>query len=353
MKRLAFILTSVLGILLPLYYYLATRLESDFAWILIAILFSLVLSFPLMRKIPFVVHLTFIAMGFLSFLLVFIIIKDVLLLAGFPFHPHWAYITSTCAFMAGTVVALRGPKIVYLRLPIENLPQALNGLRIVQISDLHVGPTIRKKYVEKIVKKVNALEPDIIALTGDIGDGPVEKYRDDVAPLAQLKSKLGVFYVPGNHEFYWNGNEWMAVFNNLKAIILLNRGKKISHLGENIFIGGVSDPAGPIKPDPESIIQTAKGTSLKILLSHRPGIAIEAAELGYDLQLSGHTHGGQFFPWTIAVRLFHRHFVGLHKVKSMWLNVNTGTGNWGPFLRLGTNSEITIIEVFTAGKSLE
>ena len=313
----------------------------------------MVLGFPLLRRHQLLAHGTFLSMGFLSFIFIFSLVKDFFLLMGLSLPGDWVYVASALTVILGTVIAHCGPVVVKLKLPIADLPEALNGLKIIQISDLHVGPTIGKNYVQKIVDATNALEGDIIALTGDIGDGPVGNHRDDVAPLSKLVSKLGVFYVPGNHEYYWNANEWMNVMNNLKAIVLLNRGKKLEHNGASVYIGGVSDPAGHPKPDPHSVHETGREADFKILLSHRPGLAPEAAALGFHLQLSGHTHGGQFFPWTLAVRFAHKHFAGHYYIESMWLNVNTGTGSWGPFLRLGTRTEITQIEIFSSGKSLD
>lgn len=353
MRRMLIPLLFIVGIIGPIYFYMGWSLNSDFAWVFLAVIFSLVLTFPFIRQRPSVIQLTFLAMGFLSYLIVFVILKDLLRLAGFSIPTYWTYLLSGVAVLLGTFIAHRGPTLVKLRLPVKDLPEDLEGFRIVQISDLHVGPTIGKKYVEKIVRRTNELKADLIALTGDIGDGPVKKYREDIAPFAELKARYGVFYVPGNHEYYWNANEWMNVMNNLKSIILLNRGKKIQVNKAEVLIGGVADPAGHPGPDPVSVYQAGPDSDFKILLSHRPGIAHQAAALGFNLQLSGHTHGGQFFPWTIVVRFVHKHFLGHHLVDGMWLNVNSGTGSWGPFLRLGTTSEITQIELFRSNKSLE
>lgn len=352
MRRAIFLLVF-LTIVGAIFFYLGHSLGSPFGWVILSFLFPLVFSFPFIRHRPSIIQITFLAMGFLSYLIVFVLLKDLLHLAGILLPVIWVYGLALLAVLVGTFIAHRGPTIVRLKLPFPDLPEDLEGLRIVQISDLHVGPTIGKKYVEKIVQTTNGLNPDVIALTGDIGDGPVSMYRDDIAPFANLRSKYGVFYVPGNHEYYWNANEWMNVLNNLNVIILLNRGKKIQINQSQILMGGVSDPVGHPKPDPVSVIQAGMDSPLKVLLSHRPGLATEAAKLGFHLQLSGHTHGGQFFPWTVLVRFVHKHFLGHHMVNGMWLNVNSGTGSWGPFLRLGTTSEITLIEIFRSNKSLE
>ena len=353
MKRAGILILFIVGLLAPLYFYLGWSLGSVYGWFILAALFALVLSFPFIRATPSLTQITFLSMGFLSYLIVFVILKDLLHLMGLELASSWIYLGAFLAVMLGTFIAHRGPKIIKLKLAVKDLPSSLEGFRIIQISDLHVGATIGKKYVERIVSTVNTLAADMIALTGDIGDGPVDKYRDDIAPFARLKSKYGVFYVPGNHEYYWNANEWMNVMNNLKAIVLLNRGKKFQVQEAEVLVAGVSDPAGFPKPDPYAGILVGENSHLKILLSHRPGIAKEAARLGYDLQLSGHTHGGQFFPWTIAVRFAHKYVLGHYRIDDMWLNVNSGTGSWGPFLRLGTTSEISQIELHRSDKSLE
>lgn len=353
MNRAGILLLFIVALLVPLYFYLGWSLGSVYGWFILTALFALVFSFPFIRTTPSLTQITFLSMGFLSYLIVFAVLKDLLRLTGVEFNPSWTYLGALMAVLLGTFIAHRGPKLVKLKLAVKNLPPALEGFRIIQISDLHVGPTIGKRYVETIVNTVNGLSADMIALTGDIGDGPVEKYREDIAPFGRLKSKYGVFYVPGNHEYYWNANEWINVMNNLKAIVLLNRGKKFQVQDAEVLVAGVSDPVGFPKPDPYIGIQVGENSHFKILLSHRPGIAQEAAKLGYDLQLSGHTHGGQFFPWTIAVRFAHKYVLGHYLVDNMWLNVNSGTGSWGPFLRLGTTSEISQIELHCSDKSLE
>lgn len=353
MSRLRVVLLFASCIITPLFLYLGWSLNSVFGWSLTALLFVLVFSFPFVRLGPVVNQLRYLAMAYLSYLVIFVVLKDLLRLIGYRGPPSWAYGAAVASLVLGYLIAYQGPRLVKLRLPVAALPVDLEGFKIIHISDLHVGPTIRRGYVEKVVETVNQLSPDLIALTGDIGDGPVDLYRDDIAPFLQLRSKFGVFYVPGNHENYWNANEWMNVMNNLKAIVLLNRGKMISVNETSVLVAGVSDPAGHPKPDPSAALRTGEEANYKILLSHRPGIAAEASKLGFDLLLSGHTHGGQFFPWTIVVRFVHKYFQGQYLIDRMWLNVNTGTGTWGPFLRLGTTSEITQIELYRSDKSLE
>lgn len=173
----------------------------------------------------------------------------------------------------------------------------------------------------------------------------MKTYREDIHPLSQLRARLGSFYVTGNHEYYWGGNEWLNVMNNLGMVVLMNRGKIIQHKNARILMGGIPDPVSKILPDLESIIKVGIESDFKILLSHRPGIARSAEPLGFDLQLSGHTHGGQFFPWTLVVKFVHEFHRGLSRLGKMWVYVNMGTGSWGPFLRVGSTTEITLLEL--------
>lgn len=357
--------------LLPGYLYLGFRLASGPAtWIAFAIPFLLIWAMPLVvltrgpsipRSMKLVLHSSYISMGVVTYLLVFTIVKD---LANLILPNDWSVgisiVLSLTAFawLLGSFIAWRGARIVEVPVPIDSLPEALNDLKIVQISDLHVGPTIRRSYVQDVVTKANSLDADIIALTGDIADGELDELRDEIAPLAGLRAKLGVYYVIGNHEFYWDGKSWTNMFRELGATVLLNAGARTEKNGEEILVGGIVDPAGAQmkqsdEPSPEEALTAAPNAKLKILLSHRPGYAHRAAKLGYHLQLSGHTHGGQFFPWTLVSIFVHEFNLGLKRAGKMWVHVNPGTGSWGPLLRVGTIPEITLLRLtsksFSAG----
>lgn len=343
----SFLLTALLS-----YGYLLWSYSSFLHGIFISLLFVLVLSFPFFRHGPYYIHLAFSGIGYLSFLLIFSLTRDLLTLTGFTIPNVYIHALCLFAISLGNYFA-RKVKVLKQTITMDSLPSELDGLRIVQISDLHIGPTIGEKFVTKVVEIINTLDADVICLTGDIGDGPVSMYKGSAAPLAFLKSKFGVFYVPGNHEYYWNANEWMNLMNNLKAIVLMNRGKKILINNKSFFIAGVADPVGTPGPDLKQALLGCEDSEFKLLLSHRPGIAFEAADKGINLQLSGHTHGGQFFPWTIFVRFFHTHTRGLHQIRNLWLHVNVGTGSWGPMLRLGTDPEISLIKLVKSNKYLE
>lgn len=339
---------------LPIYFYLGLRLASHWShWALMALLFGAIMSFPFRKWFPYQLHLIYTAMGFLTFIVVFTILRDLIwLTTGELFSVSIVLVFTCLSLLLGFINASTGPKIRTVKIPVLNLVPDLEGFKIVQISDLHIGPTIRAPYVEKVVRKINDLSADIVVLTGDIGDGNVKQHRKDVAPLGKMKSRYGSFFTTGNHEYYWNANEWLGVMNNLGIINLINRGKVIHHESTKVLIAGIPDPVSRLLPDLTGIqeAETARDAAFKILLSHRPGIAHEAALSGFNLQLSGHTHGGQFFPWTIVVKFVHKISLGLHQMGNMWIYVNPGTGSWGPLLRLGTTPEITLL-VLTQSKS--
>ena len=253
----------------------------------------------------------------------------------------------------GVSQAVRGPKVFEVDIPIVNLPPELEGFRIAQVSDLHVGPTIGRRYAENVVELVNGLSPDLIALTGDFVDGSVKQLRNAVQPLADLKAKHGVFFVTGNHEYYWGVREWMEELRNLGARILLNEHVVIEENGQSMVLAGVTDrSAGSHLPGHESnpgkSLEGAPEAGIKILLAHQPASYKEAAAAGFDLQLSGHTHGGQFFPWNLVVKLAQRYYKGLNKHENMWIYVNRGAGYWGPPHRFAVPSEVSLLKLTRA-----
>lgn len=339
---------------LPVYVYLGLRLASHWShWLVIAFIFISIMSFPFRKFFRYQLHLIYTAMGLATFLTVFTVLRDLIYLSfGVLYPAYFVLILTLVSLILGFINASIGPRIKNVNVPVINLPTNLIGFKIAQISDLHVGATIRRPYVENVVRKVNSLGSDIVVLTGDIGDGHVQHYRNDIAPMGKLKSRYGSFFTPGNHEYYWNVNEWLGVMNNLGIINLVNRGKVIHHQSATVLIAGIPDPVSRIHPDLIGIQDSESGekADYRILLSHRPGIAFEASKSGFDLQLSGHTHGGQFFPWTIVVKMVHKISRGLHRVGDMWIYVNPGTGSWGPLLRLGTTPEITLLTL-TQSKS--
>jgi uncharacterized protein len=260
-------------------------------------------------------------------------------------------ILAVSAAFAGWVGARRTAAVRQVDIPIAGLPAALEGFTIVQVTDVHVGNTIGRDYVSAIVERVNSLQPDVVALTGDLVDGTVPQLAHDVAPLARLRSKFGTFFVTGNHEYYSGAGPWLEKFQRLGIEVLLNRHVIIEQGGAKLAIAGVPDYSGhhfieSHRSDPAAAIRGApQDIGAKILLAHQPRTAAAAADAGFDLQLSGHTHGGQFLPWNFFVRLQQPYTAGLERLRSMWVYTSRGTGYWGPPMRLGAPSEITRIRL--------
>jgi uncharacterized protein len=258
------------------------------------------------------------------------------------------------ATLAGFASARRRARVVEIEVPVSNLPAELHGFSIAQVTDVHVGTTIRRSYVERIVDAVNALEPDMIALTGDFVDGPVRELAAHTAPLQRLCARYGVFFVTGNHEYYSGAGAWTAEFRRLGLHVLLNEHAVITHNGAALVVAGVTDfsahhfdPAQ--RSDPDAALAGAPGNAvLKILLAHQPRSAPAAAKAGFDLQLSGHTHGGQFWPWNLFVRFQQPFTAGLHRLNALWVYVSRGTGYWGIPNRFGAPSEITRLRLVPA-----
>jgi uncharacterized protein len=252
------------------------------------------------------------------------------------------------SIIIGVGQAHMGPAIVRVDVPLKNLPEAFEGFTIAQVSDLHVGPTIRRRYTQKVVNIVNGLKPDLIALTGDFIDGTVHELAPHVAPLADLRAPKGIFFVTGNHEYYWNGPSWIEEFKRLGARVLMNEHEVIHRHGGAIVIAGVTDystrgTGWREASSPQKALEGAPQGLPKILLAHQPASYHEAQKAGADLQLSGHSHAGQYFPFSLVIRFFQRFYKGLNRHENLWVYVNKGTGYWGPPLRLGVPAEITLI----------
>ncbi|MBU8895782.1 metallophosphoesterase [Corallococcus sp. H22C18031201] len=229
--------------------------------------------------------------------------------------------------------------------PVEGLGAGLSGLKVVQISDIHVGPTLDGKWLTRVVEQVNALAPDVVAVTGDLVDGSVEALRDEVAPLAGLRAKLGVFYVTGNHEYYHGGRAWAAEVARLGLTVLRNEHRVVERDGARLVVAGVTDyNAGSIDPEhasrPDLALAGAPADVPRVLLAHQPRSALSLQGLRVDLQLSGHTHGGQVFPFMFFVKLQQPVVRGLARVAGVRVYTHRGTGYWGPPLRLGPSPEI-------------
>ncbi|UYL10135.1 metallophosphoesterase [Bdellovibrio sp. SKB1291214] len=300
------------------------------------------------------------SMAYISFLLTFIILRDI---AGFVLNytnPEFvgAQLYGTQAtgmllviplilLLLGTLVVRLGVKVIKVEIPFKNLPEGLNGLRLLHITDLHVAPGLPIPFVQKLVDKTNSLNADLVIFTGDILDDHAGRHIPEFDILKKIQSKFGTYYVPGNHEYYWNIESSLAAFRGIGYHVLLNQTETLQVNGSALQISGIADPAarqfGHEPADLEKLVSQQKAEAFKIFLAHQPAIADKACDKGFDLQLSGHTHGGQFFPWNFLIVFFQRYPKGLYSLKNMRLYVNQGTGYWGPSLRLGTFCELTEI----------
>ncbi|MFT3847498.1 MAG: metallophosphoesterase [Propionivibrio sp.] len=311
------------------------------------------------------------AMGFFSSLLVATALRDIFLLlarvaqwltanpdplALVPLlRPTALAVPALAALVTaiGFMNARRTPRILDVDVPIKGLPSPLNDFTIVQLSDIHVGSTIKRNYVQAIVDRVNALEADLIAITGDVVDGSVAHLAPHTEPLGTLVSRHGTFFVTGNHEYYSGAEEWVAEFERIGLRVLLNRHVALEHDGARLIVAGVTDYSAHAfnaawRSNPAAALAGAPDNAPKILLAHQPRSADAAAHAGFDLQLSGHTHGGQFWPWNHFVPLQQPYTAGLHRHAALWVYTSRGTGYWGPPKRFGAPSEITRIRLVPA-----
>lgn len=303
------------------------------------------------------------AMGIFSSLFVFTLLRLLILVVLGSLIPDaafsaWQVVSAYVVFAVIFVVVVWGylnarllPVVETVPINLKRLPRTFDGLRIVQLSDIHIGPTIKGNYLTAVVDKVNALKPDLIVITGDLVDGSVNELKQDVSPLGRLSAPMGVFFVTGNHEYYSGAIEWVDYLRSLSIDVLLNEHRILSIGDDQIALAGVTDySAGNIIPEHQSkpalTLQNIDAQiPVKILLAHQPRSAIAAEKAGADLQLSGHTHGGQFWPWNYFVRLQQPYNIGLHQHGKLQLYINRGTGYWGPPKRLFKRAEISLIEL--------
>jgi predicted MPP superfamily phosphohydrolase len=258
-----------------------------------------------------------------------------------------AAVTVASASVGRGMAQARGVhEIVNVEVKLAKLPKELDGFSIVQLSDLHVGLTIDRAFVEKVVALTNGLKPDLVALTGDLVDGPVADLADDIAPLANLRAKHGVFAITGNHEYYAGADAWIAHISSLGARYLRNELVTIGDGAASFDLAGVDDndarryvghgedlKAATANRDPSRAL---------VLLAHQPRQVRRASKYGVDLQLSGHTHGGQIWPWHYIVKLQQGGLLaGRYEHAGTQLYVTRGCGYWGPPVRLLAPLEIT------------
>lgn len=385
-------LVVVITIWLLIHLYLSIRiipplrLKKPMLWLAWSVALALFLLFPAtallrtMHPVPFFYNtlfwISFIAAGYILLVLPFMAAKDLAgLLVRFvlalksrlsdsggghpPKNPERRdFLTnalnlgviSVSGILSGVAIANARafPAVTEVDVPVPGLKESLDGFRIAHITDTHISHSVRRSFMQGIVDAVNNLKPDLISFTGDMVDGLPQEMAWDVAPVAGLKAKHGVFFVTGNHEYYWDLDGWLNESRKNGMTVLINEHRVISHNGGTIMVAGVTDySAGRNVPshrsDPDKATTGAPDCDFRIMLAHQPRSAPGVARAGVDLQLSGHTHGGQFFPWNLVVPLFHPVALGLQRYNAMWVYVSRGSGYWGPPYRLGAPSEITLL----------
>lgn len=302
--------------------------------------------------------LSYIALGLFFTLLVFTICSDLLVRASKQYLPvdmeKRIFLASSIGAVLSSGIGLwqarRGPQIIEIEVPIAGLGPEFEHFKIAQISDLHIGPIIDKSFCESVVELTNAQNPDLVVCTGDFVDGSVADLSDDFSPLANLKAKHGLAFITGNHEYYWGVEDWLQKWKSIGAKNLINESFLISAGNSQISIGGIPDLQGKSHIDSHAVdiaktFRDLSDTTPRILLAHQPSSYKKFGDTRIDLQLSGHTHGGQFFPWNVVVALAHKYYKGLNRHENTWIYVNSGTGFWGPPNRFAVPSEITLLKL--------
>jgi hypothetical protein len=387
--RLTVFLLVVLSIVGGVHLYLWARLVRDTqvppplrVWMTAALL-GLALSMPatflVLRRVPwtwarFFAWPAFIWMGLMFLAFVLLLTSDVLkglvvlgarLQSGAPLDPGRRLLLARffgggAGVAAGALGAyavahaLARVEINEVPVPLGRLPPGREGTTIAQLTDLHIGPTIGRAFVEQIVHQTNAQHPDIVAITGDLVDGSVERLRAAVAPLGSLRARHGVFFVTGNHEYFSGAAAWVRELERLGIRVLRNERVTIGQGPDALDIAGVDDWSAARfddghRPDLARALAGRDPTRALVLLAHQPRVIHQAAAAGVDLQLSGHTHGGQMWPFSYFVKLQQPYIAGLHRHQDTMIYVSPGTGYWGPPMRLGTRAEITLLRLSRAG----
>ena len=381
-RFLAFIAVA-LGVLGGIHYYIWARLIRDPRWTapwgaaggtLLALLAlsvpaSLILAHRSNETARPLVWLGYVWLGVMFLLFTALITTDIVRLAALPFRQSAAAVDGDRrTFLARTVAAAvallvsgaaavavrsaRGPiDVRKLRVRLARLPAAHDGFTIVQLSDVHVGATIGRAFIEEIVGRTNALHPDLVAITGDLVDGSVADLGAAIEPLSQLQAPHGVFFVTGNHEYFSGAEAWVAELRRLGIRVLQNERVSIGNATASFDLAGIDDRSsanfGGMTPSDAMARALADRDPTRelVLLAHQPRSWLEAKPYGIGLQLSGHTHGGQIWPFGLLVQMQQQFVAGLYRRDNSQIYVSRGTGYWGPPMRLAAPAEITEIRL--------
>ncbi|CAL9510147.1 metallophosphoesterase [Streptomyces sp. enrichment culture] len=254
-----------------------------------------------------------------------------------------AVATGTVANGAHTV--LRGPVVKRVTVPLAKLPRSAHGYRIAVVSDIHLGPTLGRAHAQRIVDAVNSTQPDLIAVVGDLVDGSVENLGPAAEPLARFRARHGSFFVTGNHEYFSGAEQWVDEVRDLGMRPLRNERVEIA---AGFDLAGVNDVAGANYGDGPDFVRALGDRDrarTAVLLAHQPVMIHDAVRHGVDLQLSGHTHGGQMWPGNFLAELANPTVEGLERYGDTQLYVSRGAGAWGPPVRVGAPSDITVVQL--------
>ena len=380
-SRIAFALAVLSGLSWLMHRYLWARLVGAAGWpapwdtVLTVLVFALAALIPVaflaMRLLPRsvggpIAWVVYVWMGLAFYLFLLTVVGDVVrgfaaLAGALPSDPERRLLlarafAAAIGAMAGAVslwgvaTVVRGFEVKRVRVPLAKLPASASGYVIVQITDVHVGPTIGRDFVDTIVRGTNALSPDMIVITGDLVDGTVEQLGHLVEPLRDLRARDGVYFVTGDHEYYSGADEWIAHLSSLGVRVLRNERVPIR---DAFDLAGVDDTsAHSVLPHHgQDVAKAAAGRDparALVLLAHQPKAVGAARAAAVDLQISGHVHGGQLFPFNWLARLDQPLIAGLYRQGDTWVYVSKGTGYWGPPMRVGPRSELTRIELVSA-----
>ncbi|MET7403730.1 metallophosphoesterase, partial [Dactylosporangium sp. NPDC005572] len=242
---------------------------------------------------------------------------------------------------AGMASALGPPRTRRVQIPLARLPRRLDGFRIALVSDIHLGPLRGRSHTERVVRAVDALGADVVAIVGDLVDGTVDTLGSAVEPLRDLRN---AYFVTGNHEYFSGHEAWIEEVGELGLRVLRNERVELDEL----YLAGVNDATGGTVGDPPDYDRALGGRDPArptVLLAHQPVQAVEAARRGVGLQLSGHTHGGQLWPFGRVVAASQPIVSGLGTVGGMPVFVTNGAGFWGPPVRVGAPPDVTLVEL--------
>ncbi|MGY0498555.1 metallophosphoesterase [Nocardia sp. FBN12] len=247
----------------------------------------------------------------------------------------------------GVFEARRVPQVRTVDVAIPGLADGLDGLRVVVLTDTHFAALDREDWSREVVDVVNAQRPDVVGLAGDLVDGSVEKRRDQVAPLADVQAPLGRFYITGNHEYLDDAQSWIDYMASLGWQPLHNAHRTVDRDGDRLVVAGIDDPTADVPghgPDLPAALAGADPALPVVLLAHQPKQVADSSAAGVELQISGHTHGGQIWPFHYLVRLDQPVVAGLSRhANGTQLYTSRGTGYWGPPMRVFAPSEITVL----------